>query len=365
MVSGCVGILVTAIVCISLTISLFHRNFINEGYRVISKEVDQKLENVTVLSTSKDYSDYHVDESGEVPVMMYHGIHNEITSEETGYTGGNVDVDGYQRTADAFEKDLEFYYQNGYRMIRLDDYLDGNIDVEAGKSPLILTFDDGLANNIYVTGLDENGEIIIDPTSAVGILESFKEKYPDFNVTATFFIMGAKFRQPEYDVQIIQWLVNHGYDVGNHTMSHVDFTTSTVEAATLEVGYIYDMLDNIIPGQYVNIVALPFGSPYDYNHELMPTIYDCTLNGKTYHTKAAMQVAWKPNESPFYVDFQADFIKRIRAYDNNGTEFDIEYTFNLLEDTRYISDGNPHTIVVPEDKKDLIGYTYDKHLITY
>jgi hypothetical protein len=91
-----------------------------------------------------------VNELGRIPVMMYHGIQN-IT--KTNYPGGNIDEEGYQRTATAFRKDLEFYYQNNYRMIRLNDYVQGIIDVPIGKSPLVLTFDDGNANNIKVTGL--------------------------------------------------------------------------------------------------------------------------------------------------------------------------------------------------------------------
>ena len=102
--------------------------------------------------------------------MMYHGIHN-IKSSDTAYTGGNIDKDGYQRTAEAFRNDLEFYYSNGYRMIRLKDYIDGIIDVPLGKSPIILTFDDGLENNFRINGLDEDGNLIIDPNCAVGILE--------------------------------------------------------------------------------------------------------------------------------------------------------------------------------------------------
>lgn len=47
-------------------------------------------------------------------------------------------------------------------MIRLDDYINGKVDVEYGKSPIILTFDDGNEDNIKVTGLDDNGNIIID-----------------------------------------------------------------------------------------------------------------------------------------------------------------------------------------------------------
>ena len=63
------------------------------------------------------YKDNNVDELGNVPIMMYHGIHN-MKNSETPNTGGNVDVDGYNRTTEAFRKDLEFYYQNNYRMIR-------------------------------------------------------------------------------------------------------------------------------------------------------------------------------------------------------------------------------------------------------
>ena len=38
---------------------------------------------------------------------------------DTSYIGGNIDKDGYQRTSEAFINDLEFYYQNNYRMIRM------------------------------------------------------------------------------------------------------------------------------------------------------------------------------------------------------------------------------------------------------
>ena len=117
---------------------------------------------------SSVYREYQVNELGKVPIMMYHGI-VDISSSETKYIGGNVDKDGYNRTAEAFRGDLEFYYRSGYRMIALDDYVEGKINVELGKSPIILTFDDGNENNFKVLG-EENGELVIDPNCAVGIL---------------------------------------------------------------------------------------------------------------------------------------------------------------------------------------------------
>ena len=173
----------------------------------------------------------NINELGKVPIMMYHGIKN-LKNSETSYIGGNVDKDGYTRTAESFRSDLEFYYQEGYRMIKLSDYINGNISTPYGKSPIVLTFDDGNANNILVKGLDDNGNIIIDENSAVGILEEYKKKYPDYNVTAIFFITGALFNQPEYNEKILSWLIDNGYEVGNHTKGHNNFTkidTTTTE----------------------------------------------------------------------------------------------------------------------------------------
>lgn len=341
-----------------------NNNSNNKIEKVENIEDKQEIEIVEKELTEDDYRNNKVDELGEVPIMMYHGIHNK-KNDETSYTGGNVDKDGYQRTSEAFINDLEFYYQNGYRMIRLDDYVDGNIDVELGKSPIILTFDDGLSNNIKVNGLDKDGNIIIDPNCAVGILESFKEKYPDYNVTATFFVNAGLFQQQEYNEKIVKWLIDNGYDIGNHTWNHVNFTKVDINKTQEEVGRIYEMLEGLIPNKYINIIALPFGSPYSLEHENMNYIFNTNYNGKKYNTKAALRVGWKAESSPFSIEFNSKFLKRIRAYDNNGKEFDIEMNFKLLESTRYISDGNKEKIVIPEEKVKYISDVYTKELITY
>ena len=328
----------------------------------VNSEINENDNLIIYISKGINYEELKVDESGNVPIMMYHGIHN-VTDNE--YTGGNVDKDGYQRTTEAFKNDLEFYYNSGYRMIRLEDYVNGIIDVEAGYSPIIITFDDGLSNNLKVTGLDSNGNIIIDPNCAVGVLESFKQKYPDYNVTATFFINGGLFNQSEYNEKILNWLVDNGYDIGNHTYSHVDFTTVSKEKSVQEVGSMYNLLDKYIPGKYVNIVALPFGSPYDKEHENFNSILNGVYNDKEYNTIATLRVGWEADYSPFNKNFDKTFLKRIRAYDNNGKEFDIEMNFDILENNRYISDGDKNTITIPKDKEDKINNLYNLNVKTY
>lgn len=336
---------------------------INENTKINN---NTKIEiTVSLGRVSSDvYEQNNVNELGSVPIMMYHGIQN-MKNSETKYTGGNIDKDGYQRTSEAFINDLEFYYQSGYRMIRLEDYINGIIDVELGKSPIILTFDDGLDNNIKVTGLDSNGEIIIDPNSAVGILESFKKKYPDFNVTATFFVNGGLFNQPEYDEKILKWLVNNGYDIGNHSYNHVDFKKVDINKTQTEIGSIYEKLEEIIPGEYVNIVALPFGSPYSQTHQNFQYILKGTYNNQQYQTISTLRVGWEGNESPFDADFNKLFLKRIRAYDNDGKEFDIEMNFKILEDKRYVSDGDKDIVVIKDSDKGKISTENKLEVITY
>lgn len=358
---------------LQLDLSYEYHDTIEEG-KVISQSIETgtKIEDhmnlKVILSLGKldedALRDAGVNEMGKVPVMMYHGIHN-LKNEDTDYTGGNVDKDGYQRTAEAFRKDLEMYYQEGYRMIRLSDYVDGIIDVPFGKSPIVLTFDDGLKNNILVTGVDENGDIIIDPNSAVGILEEFKKKYPDFGVTATFFINGGLFEQPQYNKQIIEYLIEHGYDIGNHTYTHPDFTKISYDTAVSEVGKMYALLEQYAGDQYVSIIALPYGSPYKKTHDNFKAILSGTYDGVSYQTKATLQVGWESNVSPFSKNFDPQFIKRIRAYDNNGTEFDIAYCFEALKKNRFISDGNKDQITIPEENLSYVSENRKLPVITY
>ena len=305
-----------------------------------------------------------INELGRIPIMMYHGI-REKTSSSTGTVGGNVDKDGYNRTPEAFREDLEFYYEKGYRMIRLEDYIKGKINTEYGKSPIVITFDDGNEDNIKVTGLDDNGNIIIDKNSAVGVLEEFKKKHPDVPVTATFFVNGGIFNQPEYNEKILKWLVDNGYDVGNHTQTHLDIKKSSGDRVQKEIAYVYDELEKIIPGKYVKIIALPFGSPYVKTNENFKYVLSTNYDGKTYDTEAALRVGWEPEVSPYDKDFDPTFLKRCRAYDNNGKEFDIDMVFTNLENNRYVSDGNSDTIIVKSDKESSINNNYDKKVITY
>lgn len=348
---------------ITLEKSFEYSKIYEKGYII---EVNENKKNMKVVISNGKldenvYREKAVNELGRVPIMMYHGI---IDTTDNSYTGGNVDKDGYNRTSNAFRADLEFFYNNGYRMVRLSDYVNGNINVELGFSPIILTFDDGNKNNFNVLGRNSDGSLKIDPNCAVGILEEFKKSHPDMNVTATFFVMEGIFNQREYNKEILEFLVNNGYDVGNHTTIHANFTEINTTKSLEVVGRMYQKLEELIPNKYVKIIALPYGSPYKKTHENYPYILKGNYNGFEYETEAALRVGWEPELSPFNKDFDKTFLKRCRAYDNNGKEFDIEMVFKILEKTRYISDGDKESIVIKKEDYSKLNNEY-KNIVMY
>src|SRR5689334_1757587 len=70
-------------------------------------------------------------EVGVIPILEYH----EISSKEK----------WMMRSIPNFRHDLERLYKEGYRPISMKEYLDNRIDLPAGMSPVLLTFDDARA----------------------------------------------------------------------------------------------------------------------------------------------------------------------------------------------------------------------------
>lgn len=272
-------------------------------------------------------------ELGEIIILMYHGIGEEETV--------------WQRTPENFRKDLEYMYQNKYQMISLNDYAKGEINTKAGYTPIILTFDDGRQNNFNL--IEVNGEMVLDPDCAVGILEEFKSKYTDFYVTASFFLGTNPFGQKEYAKDKINWLIENGYDLGNHTYSHNELGKLNGEEIQAEIGSVNNIIKNYIPDYVVETLALPHGSnPKDeYEHFMLEGEYE----GKKYETAAVLDVGWRPSYSPF--DTLTDFTSLYRVtaseinVDNCGmNDYFKQYAENKRE--RFISDGNPDVVTIPK-----------------
>lgn len=290
-----------------------------------------------------DYEAIQANEAGEIMVIMYHSIGEEEKE--------------FTRTPENLKNDLQKLYDLGYRPISLEDYATGNIHTEAGFSPVVITFDDGNLNNFNIFE-KEDGSIEIDPNCAVGILDAFHKEHPDFPLEATFFLnAGIPFRQKEYAQYKLDYIVEKGMDIGNHTTTHVNFKkTVSSDEIEKEIMGVIDSVKEYLPEYTINTLSLPFGSR-PKEDSLNP--YIAEGSDSQYKNIAIVEVGWDPYKSPYHVDFDAKAIHRVRGSDLQeyvqGTG--LEDWIGRLESgsrVKFISDGSPDKVVVPEEYKDKI-----------
>ncbi|RKD31817.1 hypothetical protein BET03_12065 [Thermohalobacter berrensis] len=318
-------------------------------------ETDNK-ENEVKKDPTKDIDlSIKPNEAGQIMVLMYHHIGKK--------------EDTWVRTVENFKKDLKVLYEKGYRPISLKDFVNNNIHVEAGYTPVVITFDDGRQNNFNI--IEKNGELIVDPNCAAGIMEEFHKKHPDFPLEATFFVFGKRpFGQKEYVEYKLKYLIDKGFDIGNHTIDHNNFSNLTPEEIQRAIAKNVEFLNGILPDYEVNTLALPYGSrPKNKEYEIF--LRKGEYDGVKYENIAILNVGWKPSVSPIDKNFNPYSIHRVRAsemnVDNVGMYDWLEY-FDKYPEKRFISDGNPDVITVPKkyenriDKQKLNGkflYLYD------
>lgn len=290
-------------------------------------------------------------EAGKVMVLMYHNIGAEEAE--------------WVRTPANFRKDLEVLYEKGYRPVSLKDYVNGNVTVEQGRTPVVLTFDDGNLNNFEYL---DDGQI--NPDSAAGLLVDFHEKHKDFPLEATFFVYGEQpFRQNGLISEKLNYIIEKGMDVGNHTKDHNGFRNAGAEEIQEQIGAEAQYLQNVLGGVIyeIDMLALPFGErPKD--EAMKQYLASGSWNGKPYQNIAILNVGWNPAPSPYDKKFDPAGIPRVRAsetnVDNVGLYNYLDY-FDRHPEERFISDGVPEIITVPEGKKDIVQSVGGKEIYAY
>jgi hypothetical protein len=285
-------------------------------------------------------------ELGRVMILEYHKI--------------DYPEERWTRTPENFRRDLETLYARGYRLQSLNGLIEGRITVPAGTTPVVLTFDDSSAGQFrYV---DRNGTLEIDPKSGVGVLEAFIREKPDFGRAATFFVLpGAKppnnlFNQPEHEGRKLRWLVEQGYELGNHTLWHANlgkYDESTVRQQLAEAQV---WVQRHVPEYRFRTLALPHGV---YPREVGWALTG-SAKGTSYRHEAILMVAGGAAPSPFAKNFDPVHLPRIQA-----VEQDLRNWLNHFDRTpadRFISDGAPDTITIPAAHKDRLRDTLPKNL---
>jgi len=265
-------------------------------------------------------------EMGQVLVLMYH----LFDTKESEWT----------RTPDNFRSDIALLKSEGFYPVNVRDLVSGNIDIPAGKSPVVITFDDSSPGQYRIL---EDGSL--DPDCAVGIMQAAVDD-GDWASRASFFclidvvpkereIFGQEDRKQEKLRNLVDW----GYEVGSHTVTHLNLKEASTAEATKQLAQSQAILEDLIGAGYeVTSISIPFGE--------YPKSESILASGKyqdiTYGYTAGLALGGVPSASPFSTEFEALHIPRIRGSENYVV--DAIQKFKKNPALRYISDADPTTV---------------------
>ncbi len=277
-------------------------------------------------------------ELGLIPILMYHTFLPASGSD-------------WNRTTAAFRGDLAYLYAHGYYLTSMHQFVAGTLDIPAGKTPVILTFDDG-AESQFRYLLRPDGTLAIDPDSAVGILEDMVARHPDFGHAGVFYVPPGlpfgddddKHDQRRFAGTKLAWLLAHGYELGNHTLHHANLANATDAQVRQEIAGGEDGLHRYVPGAPIETFALPYGAYPDHGD---PTLLrHCTLQDHTYGYRAVLLVGAEAAPSPFDRRRDLFFTPRIRATDAELGKWFGAY-LDRYPAVRYVSDSDPEIVTIP------------------
>ncbi|MDX6743003.1 polysaccharide deacetylase family protein [Actinocorallia sp. A-T 12471] len=270
-------------------------------------------------------------ELGQVPVIMYHRIIKKPFS--------SID-----RTPDELRKELESLAKANYVPITAADFVRGNIDIPAGSHPVVLTFDDG---NPTQFALDASGNPV--PETAVGVLFDVASRYPTFRPVATFYVNKDPFQLGEEANPGVAWLVQHGFEIGNHTQTHPNLAGMSRKNVEAEIAKNESVVEKISGSRSVTF-AYPFGNPPRSKAKDNAFV----AKGSTWEFKGIFLAGWNPSVSVFAKDFDPTRISRIRSEDkikeDGCDKFCSTAWLEWLEknpDQRFTSDGDKNTVTAP------------------
>ncbi|MDQ3519594.1 MAG: polysaccharide deacetylase family protein [Gemmatimonadota bacterium] len=274
-------------------------------------------------------------ELGRIPILEYHLF-------------GDTEL-RWQRETSRFRRDLELLYGRGYRPVSVSDLVDGKLDLPAGTSPIVFTFDDASPSQFRY--IETNGALVVDSTSAIGIWMDFAKSHPGWSNKATFCLLsgaeaGRSFfgnkdiegQRTEWRFRKVKWLAEQGFELCNHTLWHANLGKYDDAFVQEQIARGVLAIDSVIPGYRVRTFALPLGI-WPKNRALASRgEWRDPKSGRvvTYDFDAVLRVAGDPVPSPTDPAFDAKALERVQV-----TGEDLERVLDRLDrsGTRYVSDG--------------------------
>ncbi|WP_018657187.1 polysaccharide deacetylase family protein [Actinomadura flavalba] len=275
-------------------------------------------------------------ELGVVPVLMYHRI---VAKPEQ----------SLDRSVGELRAELTALARDGYVPVTAAEFVRGDLDVPAGRHPVVLTFDDGTPGHF---ALDANGAPA--PDTAVAVLREVARAHPGFRPVATFYVNEDMFGLGDRAAEGLAWLVRNGFEIGNHTRTHADLSALTKKRVRAEIG---DLERRIVEltGAHTATLAYPFGA-------VPRTPSWARRDGDRYGFQGVFLAGWRPSESPFAAAFDRYAINRVRSEgkikENDCRRYcSVAWLEHLRKNPgeRYTSDGDPATITFPRAASDRLA----------
>jgi peptidoglycan/xylan/chitin deacetylase (PgdA/CDA1 family) len=270
-----------------------------------------------------DPASVHANEIGVVPVLMYH----QFVASPKGV---------YDQTPAQLRAELTRLYHEGYRTITAAALVAGRIDVPAGKSPMVLTFDDATTSQY-----GELADGSVDPKSGLGILLAVARANGEEQPVATFYVNEEPFAGR---LKYLQKLHDLGMEIGDHTLTHANLKRLDDAGVQAEIAKDLTLIQRAVPGIEVTTMALPMG--------LHPVNKGLAAKGRSgttpYSFQGVMLVGAGPSPSPFSVKFKPVAIPRLLSGHDKSEPFAATYWLNRIRASRYISDGDPEHISFPK-----------------
>ncbi|WP_219419389.1 polysaccharide deacetylase family protein [Pseudonocardia nigra] len=273
-----------------------------------------------------DPAEVQANELGSVPVLMYHRLVDDPVSV-------------YDRTPEGFRAELERLAREGYVPVTTAEFAAGEMDIPAGKHPVVLTFDDGDPSTITIGPDNAPAE-----GTAVQILQQVAAANPGFRPVASMYVNADPFGGGAAGEKALRWLHENGFEVGNHTFGHTNLRLASAAEGEQDIARGDRFIREAVPGYEPTTLALPFGA--------RPRDAESALRGSGYDYTGVLLVGANPAPSPYSEKFEPAAIPRIRSqgYDDDEAEYGSSVWLDELAanpESPYTSDGNPDVISYP------------------
>ena len=293
--------------------------------------------------TTAELNKVKPNEVGRIPILMYHSIAES----------GKYDRRGLNISAATFRRQLEMMRNAGWYPVNMREVLTAHLNVPLGKTPVVLTFDDSRESQVRFLPNKK-----LSPICALGVMEAFHSKYPDWPLAGTFYVLpGSRwnpvpFGQKGKEQIKLARLLKEGFEIGNHTYTHRFMGKMNASDVQWEMTSSIRAIRAVCPQATMDTMALPYGEAPD-NPTTRKFILDGEREGIKYSNRCILR-AWGEPSYPFTDRrFNPQHVERVGA-EPGYIEACIKELTMKKHYPRYISDGNPNTITIPVYYRSLI-----------